>query len=706
MKSHFYVVFNQGRSMFFLKDKFLNSSHITIFLLVGTFSLISGCGGGGGDSELEISDTQEPEYTVGGNVSGLSGSGLIIQNNGSDNLVIESNGTFEFSATQLSAAQYNVTILSQPNLPGITCTIASAIGVISNTDVENVSIACSQEVPELSINYDIKTFEFAWTDISNSDYYLVFENAAGVSGFTQLSEETTTLAFSSQVPSYARLDASYMVSACNDFGCVDSAEKSPLSLNDAIGYFKASNTGFNSEFGSDVVLSNNGTTLVVGARGERSDSTGVNNEQLGGTSYDSGSAYVFFRQGDSWTQQAYLKASNADDFDAFGSFLALSDDGNVLAISAPEENGGATGINGDEEDNSETSSGAVYVFVRSDNVWTQQAYIKASNAERNDEFGSSIALSSDGMTLAVGAWKESSNVTGIGGDQSNNDESSSGAVYIFKRTNQVWTQQEYIKASNTDSSDRFGHEVSLSGDGQTLAVGALSENSSSSGVNGSQTPTDIFSRGAAYVYEFNNDAWTQQAYLKASNPGIGDFFGQALSLSEDGNILAVSAHQESSNATGIDGDQLNVDASNSGAVYIFEREAGMWAQSTYIKSSNTELGDQFGHDVSLSNSGETLAVAAFKEDSNSVGLDGDQLNNEDSNSGAVYVFQKNNEVWSQLSYVKATNTYSDDRFGVSVSLSGDGNSLVVGADYEDGQSSGVGGSQSRLFGESGAAYLY
>lgn len=691
--------------MYFPKDKSHNPSQVLIFLFISYLLLLSGCGGGG-SSDSEKIETPQPEYSIRGSVSGLSGGGLVIQNNGSDSLAIESNGSFEFSSTQLATEQYNVTILSQPNLPGITCAVSNESGVIGNTDIENVSISCSEEVPELSINYDIKTLEFSWIEVSKSDYYLVFENADGTSGFDQLSEEITSLAFNSQVSSYARLDANYIVSACNAFGCVDSAENSPLSLNDAIGYFKASNTGFNSEFGSDVALSNSGTTLIVGARGERSDATGVNGEQLGGTSYDSGAAYVFFRQGNSWAQQAYLKASNADDSDAFGSSLAISADGNILAVSAPEENSIATGVNGDEADNSETSSGAVYIFVRSNNIWTQEAYIKASNTERNDEFGSSIALSSDGATLAVGAWKESSNATGIGGDQTNNDQSASGAVYIFKRTNQVWTQQEYIKASNTDSGDRFGNAVSLSGDGLTLDVGAISENSSSAGVNGSQTPTDIFTRGAAYVYTYSNDTWTQQAYLKASNPGVGDFFGQAVSLSEEGNTLAVSAHQESSNATGIDGDQLNLDASNSGAVYIFERESGVWAQSTYIKSSNTELGDQFGHALSLDGSGETLAVAAFKEDSNSVGLDGDQLNNDDSNSGAVYVFQKNNEDWSQIGYVKATNTYSNDRFGVSVSLSGDGNSLAVGADYEDGQSSGIGGSQSRLFGESGAVYLY
>jgi hypothetical protein len=689
--------------MYSLKYKF-----VTPFLLITTFLLLSGCSGSGGSSSgPETNNTQESEYLIGGTVSGLSGSGLVIQNNGSDNLIIESNGAFEFPATLLSTEQYDVTIFTQPNYPGVTCNITNGTGIVnSNADIDDIYISCNQQIPVLTIDYETKSLEFSWTTVAKADYYLVHENVDGSSGFNQLSGELVGSSFDLQIPSYGRLNASYMISACNTFGCVDSVDEFPTTLNSVIGYFKASNTDFNDHFGTDVVLSDDGTTLVVSARGESSDATGADGPQMNDNSLDSGAAYVFVRQGDTWAQQAFLKPSNTDDSDSFGLYIALSADGNTLAISAPEESSGATGINGDEADNGESGSGAAYIFVRTNNVWSQQAYIKASNTERNDEFGSSIALSSDGGILAVGARSEDSNATGIGGDESNNDESRAGAVYIFKRSNQEWSQQEYIKASNTDAADNFGHALSLSGNGQTLAVGAYLENSESTGVNGSQTPNDIFSRGAAYVYVSNNDNWSQQAYLKASNTDTGDLFGQALSTSDNGNTLAISAHQESSNATGVNGVQSNNDAANSGAVYIFERESGVWSQSAYIKASNTELGDQFGYDVSLSNSGETLAVSAFKEDSSSLGLEGGQLNNDALNSGAVYVYKKSDQTWSQQAYVKATNTYSDDRFGVSVSLAGDGKSLVVGADYEDGQSSGVGGSQSRLFGESGSVYLY
>ena len=112
-------------------------------------------------------------------------------------------------------------------------------------------------------------------------------------------------------------------------------------------------------------------------------------------------------------------------------------------------------------------AGAVYVFIRNGTVWSQQAYIKASNAGSGDRFGNSVALSGD--TLAVGAYREESSATVINGDESDNSLTEAGAVYVFTRSGGTWSQQAYIKASNTGSGDRFGWSVALSGD--TLAVG-------------------------------------------------------------------------------------------------------------------------------------------------------------------------------------------------------------------------------------------
>jgi hypothetical protein len=140
--------------------------------------------------------------------------------------------------------------------------------------------------------------------------------------------------------------------------------------------------------------------------------------------------YVFVRDGVDWSQQAYVKASNTDSGDGFGR-VALSEDGDVLAVGAALEDSHATGIDGNQVDNSTSKAGAVYVFARNGGLWSQKAYVKASNTQGNDSFGVAQALSWDGATLAVGAPFEGGSSTGIGGDQVDNSAGSAGAVYLY-----------------------------------------------------------------------------------------------------------------------------------------------------------------------------------------------------------------------------------------------------------------------------------
>ena len=130
-------------------------------------------------------------------------------------------------------------------------------------------------------------------------------------------------------------------------------------------------------------------------------------------------------------------------------------------------------MNGTQNDNSATASGAAYVFVRSGTRWTQQAYLKASNTGANDEFGCSVAVAGD--TVVVGAQNEDSKATGVNGTQNDNSATASGAVYVFVRSGTTWTQQAYLKASNTEANDHFGCSVTAAGD--TLVVGAQNEDS-------------------------------------------------------------------------------------------------------------------------------------------------------------------------------------------------------------------------------------
>ena len=218
-----------------------------------------------------------------------------------------------------------------------------------------------------------------------------------------------------------------------------------------------------------------------------------------------GAAYVFVRNGATWTQQAYLKASNTDAFDLFGYSAAVS--GDTVVVGAYGEASHATGIDGDQTDNSASQAGAAYVFVRNGITWTQQAYLKASNTNGGDFFGYSVAVTGD--TVVAGAFGEDGNSTGIGGDQTNNTAPQSGAAYVFLRTGVIWTQQTYLKASNTDAGDFFGYSVAASSD--TTVVGAYAEASSATGIGGNQTDNQAPQAGAAYVF-------TAPATL-ADNPG-------------------------------------------------------------------------------------------------------------------------------------------------------------------------------------------
>jgi hypothetical protein len=322
-------------------------------------------------------------------------------------------------------------------------------------------------------------------------------------------------------------------------------------------YLKAQNTGAQDNFGWSVGVY--GDTVVVGARAEDSSSRGVNGAD-DDTLSDAGAAYVFRHDGNAWTQEAYLKASNTGLEDNFGRSLVLH--GDTLAVGARFEDGASRGVNGDQENGVSTNSGAVYVFRRSGTLWDQEAYLKASNTGVEDNFGLSLALSGD--TLAVGAPEEDSGATGANGNQDSESTDASGAVYVFRRTGATWAQEAYLKASNTGAGDNFGWSLSLAGD--LLAVGAIGEDSAAKGPGSDQGDNTADDAGAAYVFHRAGAAWTQQAYLKASNTGAGDWFGYTVALSED--TLVVAARDEDSAATGVGGNQDDELTSDSGALYV------------------------------------------------------------------------------------------------------------------------------------------
>ncbi len=288
-------------------------------------------------------------------------------------------------------------------------------------------------------------------------------------------------------------------------------------------------------------------------------------------------------------------------------------------------------MNGDQGNNLASMAGAAYVFTRSSGIWSQQAYLKASNTWQSDSFGFSVAISGD--TIVVGAWQEDSNATGVNGDQANYSAPDSGAAYVFIRSGGIWSQQAYLKASNTGAFDYFGHSVAISGD--TVVIGAREEASNATGVNGDQSDNSADKSGAAYVFTRSGGTWSQQAYLKASNTGAGDYFS-LFSVAISGDTVVVGAPYEDSSATGVGGNQTDNSASASGAAYVFTRSGGIWSQRAYLKASNTGEGDGFG--VSVTVSGDTVVVGAPYESSNATSVNGNQNDNSAFGSGAAYAF--------------------------------------------------------------------
>lgn len=389
-------------------------------------------------------------------------------------------------------------------------------------------------------------------------------------------------------------------------------------------YLKASNSDGDDQFGHSVAIS--GDTIVVGAKNEGSSAQGVNGYQFDNSSPYSGAAYVFVRSGATWTQEAYLKASNTDAGDLFGSAVAIHQD--TVIVGAPSEQSSAIGVDGDEADDALTRAGAAYVFQRSSGVWSQQAYLKASNTNGEDQFATSVSLFGD--LAVVGAFLEDSASQGIGGDPSDNSLADSGAAYIFERTSGVWSQQEYLKASNAGSGDTFGWSVSIWED--TVAIGARYESSAATEVDGDQADDSGSGRGAVYVFTLNGLSWTQVSYLKSSSL-LRSEFGYAVAVS--GSVICVGHGSGQEQAV------------------IYTREASSWSERDVLDSPPTGY-TLFGGSVGVS--GGTTVIGAFTEGSSSTGVNGDMNDTSAPASGAAFAYSGQVFVPSSFCFGDGTGT--------------------------------------------------
>ena len=580
----------------------------------------------------------------------------------------------------------------------------------------------------------------------------------------------------------------YLTEACDASNMCVAADGGERALAQAVsraatGYFKAPNAGNGDLYGTASVfgsggssndhsnsasfaLSADGATLAVGAAYEDSSHTGTfapdepgyQTALASGGAKNSGAAYVYRRSdAGQWAIEAYIKApvthsNNNREF--FGASVALSADGATLAVGAPFEDSAYNGafVADDEDsdyldalnDNSASESGAVTVYRRSDaDRWAIEAFVKPLDADDNDYFGTSVALSADGATLAVGAPFEDSSHTGTFVPSSapdsgyrraldSNGAGDSGAVTVYRRSTLTgtWAVEAFVKAPVAGAGDLFGLTLALSADGGMLAVGAHRENSAFAGAfaptdGGYQDALDdngANDSGAATVYRRSTltGAWAVEAFLKAPEPGSNDIFGASLAfaLSAGGDTLvAVGAPQEDSSHTGTFVPSNEPDSgyrralesngnSNSGAVTVYRRSTltETWAVEAFVKApktvSNDSDGARFGVSVDLSSNGVVMAAGSSGESGSVSGvfvrggtgyqgaLDSDGSSHQD--SGAAYVYRRHRDSggdpwsWRVEALVKAPNPGDGNDFGTGVALSGDGATLAVGATYEDG----------------------
>jgi len=445
-------------------------------------------------------------------------------------------------------------------------------------------------------------------------------------------------------------------------------------------------------FGTAVAISADGRTLAISAPGEDSDARGVNGDEFNNKVINSGAVYVYYNTGSRWVRQGYLKAKDSQPDGIFGSSLSLSADGSVLAIGASktddtdEQLPFGAGLN----------QGAVYLFRRKQQHWYQEAQLQASNADSFDAFGSVLTLGADGRTLAVAALGEDSSGNDAAGDD--DQRHNAGAVYLFQYQHAQWQQRALLKGAPAEEMANFGRALSLSEHGKILAIGA---NQHDSVVIEDGVSKRLRNAGMVYLFQQQTDGWQLQTKLSPRYADERDSFGTAVSLNADGTRLAISAQGEAG-APGADGAGQDNSATNAGAVYLYELLNGQWQQQAYLKAANGEKNDGFGTQLQLSANGKVLAVSAQWEDSS-----GSADNNNALQSGAVYLFSQLQESWKQTGYLKAKVPAAQDHFGSALSMSADGDSLVVGVAAEDaGLLDAAPGYHPGVALGSGAAYLF
>lgn len=471
---------------------------------------------------------------------------------------------------------------------------------------------------------EIKRVVFGWDQIEGADDYVISWKSVELESGESTDEPVSQVA--TIVPLHLHAgDPSYTLRGCNSGGCrVVAIADASETLRDGVGYFKAGTSIEGDTFGAGLALSADGQTIAVGTPGKSIDAS------------DGGVVYMYIRDAaasaSDWVASSVvLSPSIPVDGGNFGCSVALSADGHTLVV-------GACGT--------DTVPGAVYSFVRSGGTdWTPDIPLGVSQAPG---YGTSVALSADGQIAAVGA-------------------PNGGAVHIYADNGSAW-----IEDGELSGSTGFGYDVALSGEGDTLVVGA---------------PLDD-GTGAAHVFT-RDDGGEWSPGLALDIAGAAGRVGESVALAADGQTLAVGA-------------------SEAGKVHVFARAGNDWSSVATLvaPNANTNVAWQFGAELTLSASGDMLVVGAPGEAG--AGLTGQAGAPLDAaRAGAAYVFVREGNSWVSSAYVKAPNTEAGDEFGARVMLSGDGQSLVVAAPKEDGGGNDIGPLQTdNSKADAGAVYLF
>ena len=285
-----------------------------------------------------------------------------------------------------------------------------------------------------------------------------------------------------------------------------------------------------------------------------------------------------------------------------------------------------------ESSNSSTSISGI-------STYNKVGFITGGNlAGSNDLFGFSVATSADGKTIVVGAKNDE--LTGV---------TAYGVVHIFDRTGNSFNRVGILTGSNAgQNGDNFGISIATSADGKTIFVGSSADE------------TTVTDTGIVYVFDRVGNTFNQVGILSGSNSNeTGDNFGISIATSADGKTIFVGASLDETTVT------------DSGAVYAFDRVGNTFNQVGILTGSNAIGADKFGISVATSADGKTIFVGASADETVT------------NNSGIVYAFDRIGDTFNQVGILTSSNAIGSGEFGVSVSTSADGKTVLVGAPGEN-----------------------